>query len=39
MSEAKFNQDELVPPSFLTEAYILDVLRKVEEDPELHVRK
>lgn len=38
MAEEKFNQDELVPPSFITEAYIVDVIQKVEDDPELHVR-
>lgn len=37
MSEDKFNQDELVPPSFVNEAYIVDILRQVEDDPELHV--
>lgn len=37
MAEEKYNVDELVPPSFLTEAYIVDVLRQVEDDPELHV--
>lgn len=35
---AEFNSDELVPPSFMTEAYIVDILRQVEDDPELHVR-
>lgn len=39
MAEEKFNQDELVPPSFVNEAYIVDILRQVEDDPELHVIK
>lgn len=34
---AEFNLDELVPPSFMTEAYIVDILRQVEDDPDLHV--
>lgn len=37
MAEEKYNTDELVPPSFMTEAYILHLLRQVEHDPELHV--
>lgn len=37
MPESNFNQDELVPPSFLTEFYILDVLKTIENDHELHV--
>lgn len=39
MEQEKFNVDELVPPSFITESYIVDILRKVEDDPDLHVRK
>lgn len=38
MAEEQFNQDELVPPSFMTETYIVDVLRQVEDDPDLHVK-
>lgn len=37
MAEEKYNEDELVPPSFLNEAFIVDALKKVENDPELHV--
>lgn len=33
----QFNQDELVPPRFLTEKFILDMLRSSEKDPQLHV--
>lgn len=38
MAEEQFNQDELVPPSFMTETYIVDILRQVEDDPDLHVK-
>lgn len=38
MAEEQYNSDELVPPSFISESYIVDVLRQVEDDPELHVR-
>lgn len=38
MAEEKFNVDELVAPSFITEAYIVDILRQAEDDPELHVK-
>lgn len=37
MPEEKYNSDELVPPSFLTEQFILDRLREVENDPDLHL--
>lgn len=39
MAEEKFNADELVAPSFMTEAYIVDILRQAEDDPELHVKE
>lgn len=34
---AQFNKDELVPPQFLTEKFILDLLRTSEGDPHLHL--
>lgn len=34
----QFNHDELVPPSFLTAEYFQDVLKTVENDPELKVQ-
>lgn len=39
MSDPQYNLDELVPPSFLNESYVLNVLKLVESDPELHVMK
>lgn len=33
----EFNSDELVPPSFITDKYTEDILRTVENDPDLHV--
>lgn len=33
----QFNHDELVPPSFLTAQYFQDVLKTVENDPDLKV--
>lgn len=33
----KYNRDELVPPSWLTEKYIRDLLVSMEKDPQLVV--
>lgn len=37
MPEVKFNSDELVPPSFVTEQFVLEILKSAEKDPELSV--
>lgn len=34
---SKYNSDELVPPSFVDQQFIVDLVRGVEEDPELKV--
>lgn len=39
MPEVKFNKDELVPPTFVDQQFIVDMVRGVEEDPELKVTK
>ncbi|XP_055706837.1 uncharacterized protein LOC129803959 [Phlebotomus papatasi] len=36
---AKFNKDELTPPSFLNEEYFLNVLKQVENDKALTITK
>lgn len=37
MSEPKYNSDELVPPSFLNEQFVVDLIKSVEKDPEVEV--
>lgn len=37
MAEEQYNLDELVAPGFMDEAYIVKILRQVEDDPDLHV--
>lgn len=37
--EVKYNQDELVPPTFLNQDFIITILKSVEEDPKLKVIK
>lgn len=37
MPEAKYNQDELVPPSFINKEFVVDLVKSVESDPELQV--
>lgn len=38
MSAVKFNRDELIPPSFLIESYICDLLKSADLDTEFQVR-
>lgn len=37
MPEVKFNSDELVPPSFVDQQFVVDLVQKVEGDPKLKV--
>lgn len=37
MAEENYNLDELISPSFVTEAYILNLLKTVEKDDNLEV--
>lgn len=37
MSEPKYNSDELVPPSFLDEQFVVNLVKSAEKDPEIIV--
>lgn len=38
MSTSEYNSDELVPPSFLNESFVVKLLKKVEKDEDAQVR-
>lgn len=35
--KAKYNADELVPPTFIDQQFVVDLVKSVEKDPELIV--
>lgn len=37
MPEVKYNSDELVPPVFINEQFVVDLLKSVEKDSDLKV--
>ena len=34
---SKFNKDELVPPSFLNDQFVVDIIKSAEEDPAIQL--